>query len=112
MRWDWLALSLLLLWPTIAGARHIAWMEPYRDAEGTSCCGRSDCRPADITVLNHRRGEVLLDGVPLTLPPGSIHRIPPEAHEPDAVGYWCWKGSPDRITSETTRCVFFKTPLW
>ena len=112
MRWDWLSLGWLLLWPASTGAVHIAWMAPFRDADGISCCEKSDCRPADITVLNHARGEVLLDGVPLTLLPGSIHRIPPEAHEPDAAGYWCWKLNSVEITAENVRCLFFRTPLW
>lgn len=103
---------LLVLLPSVLWAEHISWMQGYQDAEGISCCARTDCRPKDITVLNHTRGEVLIDGAPLTIPSRSIHRIPPEAHEPEAVGYWCWKDSPDRVSAETTRCIFYKTPYW
>lgn len=109
MRW---LLTLLLLWPAITGAVHVPWMQGYRDAEGTSCCARTDCRPAEVMVLNQARGEVMLDGEPLTIPPGSLHRIPPEAHEPEAPGYFCYKGEPHEVTAANARCVFFKTPLW
>ena len=103
---------LLLLWPALAGAEHIVWMEGYQDAAGISCCERTDCRPADITVLNQRRGEVLLDGVPLTLPPGSIHRIPAHAHEPNAAGYWCFRANSREVTAANTRCIFFRSGYW
>ena len=103
---------LLLLWPALAGAEHIFWMQDYYDANGGGCCARTDCRPADITVLNHRRGEVLLNGVPLTLPPGSLHRIPPEAHEPNAAGYWCYIWAAEPISALNVRCLFYSTPFW
>ena len=112
MRLWWLSLGWLLLWPAGAGAVHIAWMAPFRDAHGVSCCERTDCRPANVTVLHQRRGEVLVDGVPLTLPPGSVHRIPHEAHEPDAVGFWCYRGDPRQVTAANSRCIFYKTPFW
>lgn len=89
-----------------------ARMQGYHDAAGISCCGKTDCRPADITAINQARGEVLIDGVPLRLPPGSGHRIPPEAHEPDASGYWCFRANLHEITAANTRCVFYKTPYW
>ena len=93
-------------------AEHIFWMEPFRDADNISCCGKAaDCRPADITVLNHRRGEVLVDGVPLTLPPGSVHRIPHDAHEPEAAGFWCYRGDPHEVTAANSRCIFYRTPF-
>ena len=103
---------LLLLCPALAGATHIAWMEGYQDTAGVSCCARTDCRPMEVLVLNHRRGEVLLNGVPLTLPPGSIHRIPPEAHEPDARGYWCYIWAAEPISALNVRCLFYSTPFW
>ena len=96
-------IALLLLWTALAGAEHLPWMEPYRDADNISCCSRTDCRPADITVLNHSLGEVLLNGVLLTLPPGSLHRIPPEAHEPNAAGYWCYVWTAEPISALNVR---------
>ncbi|MDP3703720.1 MAG: hypothetical protein Q8R78_04975, partial [Candidatus Omnitrophota bacterium] len=69
-----LLLVLLLLIGSRVEGEHIAWMAPFRDAEGTSCCEKTDCQVREILVLNAGRGMLVVDEIPLSVPPGSLHR--------------------------------------
>ena len=77
-----LALSMLL-W-----ANHGHWIDRYRSANGSLCCGVRDC--VEVTArLVEDRGRTWLAEVNRTLvelPTGSVH----VSHEP--VAYWCYQG--------------------
>src|SRR6266571_6724024 len=47
-----------------------AWMARYRNAEGTSCCGATDCRAAQVSLVRQtpRETTVRINGVEVVLP--------------------------------------------
>ena len=117
-------MTLLLFFAPRLTAEHrpgLDWMRGYKGADGTSCCGQTDCIKAETRLVTEPNGatvNVEIAGIyrhhdqvrwvmtTVTLPVLSVHR----SEEP--VGYWCyWNGSrrmepPADITPETTRCVF------
>jgi hypothetical protein len=106
---DGVALAAVLVWWLIvapASADHLSWMRPYTSAGGASCCGDVDCVPA--TVGLGPDGEVIVNGVPLRLPRGSVH-LAPEGVE---TGWWCYQGHAAcqppllEISQACARCVF------
>ncbi len=66
------------------------------------------CVPA--TVVAGRDGEVIVNGVPLRLPPGSVHPVPDSVD----TGWWCYQGPVNcqpptlEISAACARCVFFR----
>src|SRR5262245_43341015 len=73
---DGIALAAVLMWLVVApaSADHLSWMRPYKSEGGGICCGDVDCVPA--TVAMGPDGEVVVNGVPLRLPRGSVHLAP------------------------------------
>jgi hypothetical protein len=72
-----MALVVIVVEVLLAGAAradHLWWMQPYRPHDGGSCCGEVTCVPA--TVVAGPDGQVIVNGVPLRLPPGSVHPVP------------------------------------
>ena len=111
-----------LLWWQPARADHLGWMQPFKTADGRSCCADIDCRPAEVEVLHQSHGLVRLGRVEgdegrvivdMQLPSGSVYALPPVADAllPEGFnGYWCWDWRGIEVRSaENTRCVFFKS---
>jgi hypothetical protein len=92
----------------VACADHLQWMKPYKTYDGKSCCADVDCVPA--TVVTGPDGQVIVNGVPLRLPPDSVHPVP------DGVdtGWWCYQGVTScqpptlEISAACARCVFVR----
>jgi hypothetical protein len=108
---DGIALTAVVVWwlaIALASADHLPWMRPYTSEGGGSCCGDVDCIPA--TVALGPDGEVIVNGVPLWLPRGSVHLAPDDVD----TGWWCYQGhapcqSPQLEISEAcARCVFVR----
>jgi hypothetical protein len=103
-------IAVVVGWLTVglAYADHLPWMRPYKSTDDGSCCGDADCIPA--TVALGQDGEVIVNGVPLRLPPGSVH-LPPDDVE---TGWWCYHGDAPcqpplpEISDACARCVFVR----
>ena len=80
-----------------------AWMARYRNAEGTSCCGATDCRAAQVSLVRQtpRETTVRINGVEVVLPTMSV--FPSETPE----SYWCSANFELPPTREITRCAFY-----
>jgi hypothetical protein len=78
----------LLALPMLLWANHGHWIDRYRSANGSLCCGVRDC--VEVTArLVEDRGRTWLaevNGRLVELPNGSVH----VSHEPTA--YWCYQG--------------------
>jgi hypothetical protein len=68
------AMVICLLVVELSSADHLSWMRPYKAFDGGSCCGDSDCVPAAVVAGPH--GEVIVNGVRIKMPPGSVHPVP------------------------------------
>lgn len=67
------------------------------------CCGRRDCKDAQVTIMQF--GEmstlVLIDTIILDLPNTSVKE------SQDGHTYWCAMRADGKLTKENTRCVFY-----
>jgi hypothetical protein len=106
---DGIAVAVVLVWWLVvapASADHLSWMRPYKSEGGGSCCGDVDCVPAAVTMGPD--GEVIVNGVSLRMPRGSVHLAPDDVE----LGWWCYQGhaacQPPRleISQACARCVF------
>jgi hypothetical protein len=104
-----IAVAAVAIWwlaVTLASADHLLWMHPYKSAGGGSCCGDIDCIPASVAM--GLDGEVVVNGVPLRLPRGSVH-LAPDGVE---TGWWCYHSHAPcqppllEISEACARCVF------
>ena len=105
----WLVLiGVLLALACLGWSRHGHWIDRYRSATGSSCCGVEDCAPAQARLVADQ-GESWLaevNGWQVSLPKGSVHL----SEEPAA--YWCdtlsqRSGPPVLdIRAECRRCLF------
>jgi hypothetical protein len=108
MRGKIVVAGVVVWWFVVAPAYadHLPWMRPYKSEGGGSCCGDVDCILA--TVAMGPDGEVVVNGVPLRLPPGSVH-LAPDGVE---TGWWCYHGHAPcqppllEISEACARCVF------
>jgi hypothetical protein len=98
----------LVALPVLLWARHGHWIDQYRNAGGTLCCGEWDCVPVTARLVEDQ-GPVWLaevNGTAVELPKGSVHL----SLEP--IAYWCHSGHPScrlpqlTISSICGRCLF------
>ena len=88
------------------GAEHTpdtAWMAKYRNAQGISCCGVTDCQVARVSLVRQAGDKMvgLINGVEVTLPAQSVH--PSETPHT----YWCSETFALPPAPAITRCVFY-----
>jgi hypothetical protein len=101
-------LGILLCLPVLLWASHSHWIDHYRSANGSLCCGRADCVTVEARLVEDRGATWLteVNGQRVELPKGSVHL----SEEPRA--YWCYQGqAPCRppqlaISAACGRCLF------
>ena len=104
----WLLLGALVVLLAVTWALHGPWMDRYRGATGSSCCGVADCIAVEAWLVADRGKRWLaeVNGRHMDLPKGSVHL----SEEP--VAYWCHTGHPQcapprlDIRTECGRCLF------
>jgi hypothetical protein len=80
-----LLVGALLVLPALLWATHGHWIDHYRSASGTLCCGMQDSVTVNARLVEDR-GTVWLaevNGTFVELPKGSVHL----SQEP--IAYWC-----------------------
>jgi hypothetical protein len=100
--------GVLLALPALLWANHGHWMDHYRSAGGSSCCGERDCLRVEARLVEDRGRTWLaeVNGMFVDLPKGSVHL----SHEP--VAYWCHRGQEScrppklEISPICGRCLF------
>jgi hypothetical protein len=107
---DILATLLLFVAADLGEPHTPSWTDAYSDHTGLRCC-KSECQPADVTMVSESRGEVWVNGELLTMPIGSIHPMPPEV--PMAVSGWlCWRNKLAWPSPASIRCLWFRPGVW
>jgi hypothetical protein len=115
---------LLLVWTSWGYGEHhqaLGWMSGTKAADGSSCCGISDCTRAHAKLLEEPTGDkvrVYVEAVTrsyfstdyqpvnreITLPVGSVHR------SIETFDLWCYRnygyGDTPLVRADTTRCLF------
>jgi hypothetical protein len=90
----------------VAFAEHrpsLQWMAGYTSVDHAGCCSEVDCVPAEVSLLRHEAGQVLvlINGREVLLPRASVHQ------SEDGQAYWCMRVHHLPPTTENTRCVFY-----
>ena len=97
-----IVLGLGMAWAYV-WAQHGGWQDKYMSAQGTRCCGPTDCRAVPVSILTHdgMTVQILVLGIRITLPAQSVHQ------SEDMQSYWC-RSDPERPpASNNTRCLFY-----
>jgi hypothetical protein len=103
-----LLVGTLLALPALLWANHGHWIDHYRNASGSYCCGVRDCVTVEARLVEDRGRTWLaeVNGTLIDLPKGSVHL----SQEP--IAYWCHQGwAPCRppqldISPACGRCLF------
>ena len=92
----------LVLSPPVSSAAHRSWHDHYTDFLGMRCC-TTDCVSLPVSLLGREgdRVEVLVAGLRMVLPAGSVHQ------SEDAQSWACLRNPQMPPSSANIRCVFF-----
>ena len=96
-----LFLSTALALP-ISFAAHGSWQDHYTTSGGLRCC-TIECIPMPVSLLRHDAGmvDLLVAGIPVTLPAGSVHR------SEDAQSWVCIRNPQLPPSTANIRCAFW-----
>ncbi|TSC63032.1 MAG: hypothetical protein G01um1014106_575 [Parcubacteria group bacterium Gr01-1014_106] len=108
-----LMVALVLSLSRVALADHVPFLDGKTRHTGGSCCGHGNCVSMSVSYGKHA-GEVIVNGVSITLDPGNIHPTP----DPTGKGWYCFSMDSQcvsadgtlRIISGCAMCVFPQRP--
>jgi len=96
-------LVAFLSWVAAKHTPATARMAKYRNTQGISCCGVTDCRVAQVSLVRQtpRETTVRINGVEVVLPTTSVF----QSETPEA--YWCSETFDLPPAPAITRCAFY-----
>ena len=99
--WRLCTLMLLCVLIPCGWAIHASWHDHYTDYLGTRCC-TTDCIPLPVSLVSQEgnRVQLLVAGVLLTLPAGSVHL------SEDTQSWICARNPQMPATAPNIRCAF------
>lgn len=104
MRWVlFLSLCVGIGWGAASFASHGHWIDHYRSAANSLCCGERDCQPASIRILVFGPEMVTaeINGVIVEVPARSVHQ------SEDQRAYWCANMVMSPPSTANVRCLFW-----
>lgn len=89
----------------VVWAQHGGWMDSYTSADGTRCCGKTDCKavPVSLVTQDGTTMQMLVMGMRVVVPARSVHQ------SEDQQSWWCSRDPESPPSSTNVRCLFVVT---